>query len=129
METIRKNSKKRNAILEAMRSTKSHPDAEWLYSKLKPDYPDLSLATVYRNLALFMESGDVVRVCTVSGRDRFDANVEPHGHFVCSRCGRVEDVECEVPQDSVRTLGPPGALVTGATLSLSGLCADCRERA
>ena len=51
MSTVRKHSHKRDAILECLRCTTSHPTAEWVYTQLKPTIPDLSLATVYRNLA------------------------------------------------------------------------------
>ena len=57
---IRKNSKKRQVILEALAATTAHPTAQELYQQLKPDYPDLSLGTVYRNLSLFSEQGDVM---------------------------------------------------------------------
>ena len=56
----RKNSKKRQVILEALAATTAHPTAQELYQQLKPDYPDLSLGTVYRNLSLFAEEGDAM---------------------------------------------------------------------
>lgn len=59
---IRKNSKKRQVILEALAATTAHPTAQELYQQLKPDYPDLSLGTVYRNLSLFSKQGDVMSV-------------------------------------------------------------------
>ena len=63
----RKHSKKRDAIYECVRSTKTHPSAEWVYSRLKPEIPDLSLGTVYRNLAMFKQEGDIISVGTVGG--------------------------------------------------------------
>ena len=97
MEHTRKYSRKREAILECLRSTQSHPSADWVYSKLKPQYPDLSLATVYRNLAMFKRDGVIGSVGTVNGLERFDYDTRPHAHFVCSRCSAVLDVE-EVAQ-------------------------------
>jgi Fur family peroxide stress response transcriptional regulator len=90
----RKHSKKRDAILRIIRSTKSHPSAQWVYDRLKPLIPDLSLATVYRNINLFREEGSVVSVGVVNGEERFDGYVKPHPHFVCSRCGCVLDFSC-----------------------------------
>ena len=58
----RKHSKKRDAIYECVRSTKTHPSAEWVYSRLKPEIPDLSLGTVYRNLNLFQQEGRLISV-------------------------------------------------------------------
>ena len=87
----RKNSKKRQVILEALAATTAHPTAQELYQQLKPDYPDLSLGTVYRNLSLFAEEGDAMSVGVFRGQERFDARTEPHAHLHCVQCGRVID--------------------------------------
>jgi len=90
----RKNfSKKREAIYEAICSTKSHPSAEWVYNTLKPEYPDLSLGTVYRNMNGFKDDGMILSVGSVNGQERFDGNTKPHSHFICNRCGDVIDIE------------------------------------
>ena len=67
MDTIRKHSKKRDAILNCLRETDAHPSAEWVYSRLKPQIQDLSLGTVYRNLALFKGTGEAISLGTVMG--------------------------------------------------------------
>ena len=87
----RKNSKKRQVILEALAATTAHPTAQELYQQLKPDYPDLSLGTVYRNLSLFAEEGDAMSVGVFRGQERFDARTNPHAHLHCVQCGRVID--------------------------------------
>ena len=86
MSTMRRHSKKRDAILSCIRRSHLHPSAEWIYTQLKPEHPDLSLGTVYRNLALFRESGEIVCVATVHGVERLDAVTEPHAHFICEQC-------------------------------------------
>ena len=68
MDTRRKNSRKRQAILEALCATREHPTAEMLYQQLKPDYPELSLGTVYRNLGVLAEEGLVASVVRVAGQ-------------------------------------------------------------
>lgn len=85
-------SKKREAILNAIRSTTCHPSAEWIYHTLKPTHPDLSLGTVYRNLVFFQQQGQVQSVGVVNGQERFDGNTAPHSHFVCTNCGAVIDL-------------------------------------
>ncbi|MDR0569061.1 MAG: transcriptional repressor [Spirochaetaceae bacterium] len=87
----RKRSKKRDEILRVIRSTASHPSAHWVYECLKASIPRLSLATVYRNITLFMAEGTVASVCVVDGKERFDGVVMPHPHFVCTSCGGVFD--------------------------------------
>lgn len=93
MERTTRYSKKREAILSALRGTKSHPSAEWVYQTLKPTHPDLSLGTVYRNLSLFRQQGVIQSVGVVNGQERFDADTSPHHHFVCERCGEVLDLD------------------------------------
>jgi Fur family peroxide stress response transcriptional regulator len=93
MKTARRYSKKREAILEAISSTNTHPSAEWVYNKLKPEFPDLSLGTVYRNIAQFKSEGKIISVGVVGGQERYDANVQPHLHFVCGNCSAVIDMD------------------------------------
>ena len=93
MEKRQNFSRKRMAILQAIRSTKSHPTAEWVYQTLKPDYPDLSLGTVYRNISQFKDEGQIITVGVVNGQERYDGNVQPHTHFVCTQCGAVIDID------------------------------------
>ncbi len=122
----RKFSKKRAAILEALRSTHEHPSAEMLYSRLKSEFPDLSLGTVYRNLAMFVADGDVVSVGTVLGQERYDADTAPHAHFICSCCGRVLDVCSPNLAGLDRQIeAETGGIVTSRSLSFTGKCVDC----
>ena len=92
METVRRHSKKREAILKAIQSTDCHPSAEWVYQTLKPEHPDLSLGTVYRNLVFFQQQGIIKSVGVVNGQERFDRTVASHSHFVCSHCNAVIDL-------------------------------------
>lgn len=92
MERSTRFSKKREAILGALRDTTSHPSAEWIYQSLKPTHPDLSLGTVYRNLTLFQGQGTIQSVGVVNGQERFDYNTTPHSHFMCGCCGAVIDL-------------------------------------
>ena len=92
MERATRYSKKREAILNAIRATDTHPSAEWVYQTLKPAHPDLSLGTVYRNLSLFQQQGLIQSVGVVNGQERFDGVAKPHNHFVCRCCGAVMDL-------------------------------------
>ena len=127
MERIRKHSRKRDAILNCVRSTNSHPTAEWVFSQLKKEIPDLSLGTVYRNLAMFKEEGTVVSLGTVAGLERFDGRVEPHCHLVCTDCHRVVDVDGITLPETLcdSAVNQVGGTVTGWDLKLMGLCEAC----
>ncbi len=127
MKSTRKYSRKREAILETLRATKEHPSAEWIYSKLKPQYPDLSLGTVYRNLSLFLKEGNIILIGNVNGQDRYDANTIPHLHFVCDHCGRLLDLD--IPDESDKLydtiLSQHHCKVLYHNLVFHGLCEHC----
>lgn len=129
MEQSRKHSHKRDAILACLRGTTSHPSAEWIYSQLKPAIPGLSLATVYRNLSLFKANGLICSVGVVNGLERFDGNIQPHAHFICRRCGCVQDLpELPIPHALCREAeAAAGCDVEECTLRFTGLCRICRD--
>ena len=128
MEKIRKRSKKRDAILACIRSTDLHPSAEWVYTQLKPQFPDLSLGTVYRNIHMFREEGTVASVGVVDGLERFDGNTSPHVHFVCEACGAVLDVGAiDVPVELTSLAeAATGGQVSACRLSFTGQCPKCK---
>lgn len=119
--SLSRQSKKRDAVYAALQSVKSHPTAEWLHEHLKGDIPDLSLGTVYRNLALFKKEGLAVSVATVNGRERFDACTRPHVHFICRSCEAVIDLEnVPMPQPP-----PLDMVVETSQLNFFGICSKC----
>ena len=127
METKTKQFRKRTAILECLQGTHAHPSAEMLHQMLQPEHPDISLATVYRNLALFKSQGLIQSLGTVDGIERFDANTEPHVHFICTNCSGVTDLpEIKVPQQLQSTVeSTTGGHVTECQLSFTGICHTC----
>lgn len=120
-------SRKREAVLAALKGTKVHPTAEWIYQRLKPQYPDLSLGTVYRNLGRFQETGQAVSLGVIGGYERFDGDTRPHAHLVCQQCGAVVDVYDALPQkeqlDAVSE--KTGCKVCSASVMFRGLCPAC----
>ncbi len=124
MPSATKHFRKREAILSCLRSTKSHPSADWVYTQLKPQIPDLSRGTVYRNLNLFQEQGLVKSLGTVNGVERFDGCTEPHVHFICRCCGSVQDMEnYPVPDLCDSTVGQ----AESCQLTFTGLCRACNH--
>ncbi len=127
MEATSKQFKKRNAILSCLRCTDSHPSAEMVHEMLQSEHPDISLATVYRNLSLFKNQGLIASLGTVNGIERFDANIVPHVHFVCDTCANVLDLpQMEVPEALSRSAADQsGCQVHQCRLTFSGICQDC----
>lgn len=129
METTSKQFRKRNAILNTLRRSTLHPSAETIYEELKREMPDISMATVYRNLNLFKSQGLIQSLGTVNGIERFDGNIEPHVHFICTCCGDVRDLpQMEVPEVLCsRAANELGAKVDHCHLTFHGQCAMCAD--
>ena len=130
MERATRYSKKREAILTAIRSSDAHPSAEWIYHTLKSTHPDLSLGTVYRNLLFFQQNGTIQSVGVVNGQERFDAVTTPHSHFVCTSCGAVIDLH-RIPVDPALTAAVReqyGFEVQRHELTFDGRCQNCMQK-
>ncbi len=95
MQPATKRSRQRDAIVAFLMTRKDHPTADTIYMNIKKEFPNISLGTVYRNLALLSERGDILKLSYDGGADRYDASVEPHYHFICQECGEVTDIEME----------------------------------
>ena len=128
MEAAIKQFRKRNAIYDCLMNTDTHPSAEMVQQMLQKTHPDISQATIYRNLALFKKQGQIISVGTVNGTERFDANTEPHVHFICTGCDSVLDM----PQITVPTAlstdveNSTGCRVESCQLTFTGLCDKCQ---
>jgi len=117
----------RIAIYKELASTDQHPSTETIYKKIKDYYPNISLTTVYRTLETFEKLGLISVVNVLYNAARYDANLSPHHHIVCTECKKVEDVYDESLNNldiSNKTLGD--YKVEGYSLLLSGVCQSCR---
>ncbi len=127
-----KRSRQREAILAFLMTRKDHPTAEVVYSNVRQVIPNISLGTVYRNLTLLSDMGEILKLHMEDGIDHFDANVNPHLHFLCSQCGSVLDIdyECEenkkIDQDASQVF--PGQ-ITGHVTYFQGVCPNCLKNA
>ena len=86
-------SKQREAILQVLSETKSHPDAAWVYEQTRKIIPNISLGTVYRNLSNLQQSGEIVSLGVYGGVERFDADISEHLHFFCKKCRFFSQIE------------------------------------
>lgn len=123
-----KNSNKRNAILSVLESTTCHPSANWIYEKVKEQYPDVGIATVYRNLKILLEQGKVFLVEVGDGLDHYDANIHiPHDHIYCRECGAICDVK-SIPIGSLVEGVSKEVSVESYNLILFGKCKNCKQK-
>lgn len=126
--TRTRNTIQRTLVLEAVQELQSHATAEEVYQAVAQRHPSISRATVYRNLHLLAESGDIRKVEVPGGPDRFDHRRCDHYHVRCTRCGRVFDVEMDYLPDLARKVKDAhGFLFMGHDILFRGICPDCRE--
>ena len=124
-----RNTKQRTRILEILRMTDSHPTASWVYDQLKPEFPSLSLGTVYRNLAILEEQGLLKKLHSGSTFDRYDAITQPHAHFVCKECGQLFDIVDVEFNDMIKTANSLSRhQIEEIKLSYSGICEECSKK-
>ena len=128
--TTQKYSRQREAIKANLRQRRDHPTADMVYADIRAQYPRVSLGTVYRNLALLTEQGEIRKLPSDEGADRYDGNLEAHNHFVCRECGAIFDIP---PVDSKTLQKAAGKAVDGvieeSRVSFIGLCATCARAA
>lgn len=115
-------SRQREIIRKALLKVQ-HPTAEEIYKVVRTDIPNISLGTVYRNLAQMVERGELIAL-PVGERQRFEANPHPHAHFYCLGCGKLEDVPLA---ESVMDL-PKGYVLLNSQCIHRGLCEECAKK-
>jgi Fur family peroxide stress response transcriptional regulator len=97
-------SRQREHILKIVQNTDSHPTADWVYEQARAVIPNISLGTVYRNLNLLVEEGLIQRVLLGDGIVRYDGKLGPHHHFICTKTGKIYDVEVPIGDSLLKEL-------------------------
>ncbi len=126
-----KYSRQRESIKNYLMTTKEHPTADEVYMKVKQEFPNISLGTVYRNLNLLTDIGDAIKISTPNGGDRFDGRLEPHNHFLCTKCGRLLDLDLDMHSiDEVNRLAAENfdGIITSSSTLFYGECSDCIKK-
>lgn len=121
-------SRQRDAIMTYLKSRTDHPSAEQIYENVKQTVPNISLGTVYRNLTLLNDLGEIRTVSAGTGADHFDANMMPHDHFICRSCHSIQDIP-HVSHKAVEILTEENftGVVEESYTYYYGLCAACKQ--
>lgn len=129
MKTL-KYSRQRESIKASLSKRTDHPTADMIYTDIREEFPNISLGTVYRNLNLLSELGEVQKLTCGDGKDHFDWNTSPHYHFICRHCGAVLDLHLP-PQEELQHQAQKAfhGTVDSHMVYFYGVCADCRESA
>lgn len=121
-----KYSRQREMIKEFLMDRKDHPTADVVYMNVRQQYPNISLGTVYRNLTLLADIGEIRRLRVGDGVDHFDADMSPHYHFVCSECGCVMDLEMGSIEKITELAGANfDGYIAGHITYFYGVCGNC----
>lgn len=123
-----KYSRQREAIKNFLMERTDHPTADMVYMGIREEYPNISLGTVYRNLSLLADMGEILKFSCEGRVDRFDGNVYPHYHFCCKSCGAVADLmmpeQTEINQIAAENFN---GKIEGHQLIFYGQCRNCLE--
>lgn len=111
-------------VYEYLKKYKTHPDAEEVYNAIKENESGITLSTVYNVLQAFTEKGLAVTVNLDGERTRFDANVELHGHFRCSKCNSI----CDFEVNNLEYTGLEGFEISLKDVYFGGLCNKCNNK-
>ncbi|OGO07081.1 MAG: transcriptional repressor [Chloroflexi bacterium RBG_13_60_13] len=124
---MKRRSKQRESIVRVLRGTRSHPTADWVYEQVRKEIPNISLGTVYRNLKMMKERGEILELSCAGSLGRFDGNPENHYHFRCDRCGRVHDIDEAIDRAiDEKVAARTGFEISHHRLEFRGLCIECQ---
>lgn len=118
----------RQVVYQVLKGMHGHPSPEEVYAKVKVRIPSISLATVYKTIHLFLDSGVFHEVSLHHGSLRIETNARPHHHLVCTSCKSISDIdagEFGIAEKTRRLAG--GFLVERYAVDVLGLCADCQK--
>ena len=119
-----KHSKQRDAILDDLQGRYDHPTAEMIFASIREKFPNISLGTVYRNLALLTEIGEIIKVGSAEdGKEHYDGHTHPHSHLFCEDCQEVYDLDFSPDLQSLEQA--LGIEIREVCTTLRGRCKEC----
>ena len=121
-------SRQREMILNMLSVSRNHPTAEEILDAVRLEDAHVAKGTIYRNLALLVESGEVIKITTPEGTCRYDYIHSPHSHAVCEGCGRVIDFCFKDSGMDVYLSQEFGFRAGNSAVSVRGLCRECNNK-
>jgi Fur family peroxide stress response transcriptional regulator len=122
-------SKQREIIYNTLVENAVHPTAEKLHEIIRKKDPasNIGIATVYRNLKLMSDNGQIKKISGLEDSEHFDHNVHEHYHFICDKCKKVFDVDADIAPNLIQNvLNKTGFKINSYDITLHGICKDCQ---
>lgn len=126
---IRRNTIQKDLVLDAVRSIKRHVTADEVYHYVAANHPSIGKGTVYRNLNILAEEGEIKKILIPNAPDRFDFTLEDHYHVICVKCKCVQDVDIDMNglanlTDSIKNAH--GMKFLDYDILFRGICSKCQ---
>lgn len=116
-------------VLEVVHHLKRHATADEIYEEVIKTHPNISRATIYRNLNQLTEDGKIRRVDNPNGADHFDHILEKHYHARCMKCGKILDVKMNYLEQLEASIEPMEDFIfSGHDIMFKGICKECNDR-
>ena len=126
IKTEEKLTRQRDAVLQVIRSREDHPTANEIFQAGRLQLPTISYATVYNSLRFLKEAGLVHEIKFGDGASRYDRETERHDHAICTKCGKLADIEMKHPPKLVRKAAKASKFKPESLeFTLRGICPDC----
>ncbi len=120
--------KQREVVLQVIRDAKEHLTANEVFDRAKQLLPTISFATVYNSLRFLKDAGHIGEISFGNGASRFDALTSRHDHAICTNCGKLVDMEIELPPEIVKLATKFSKFkLESIELTLRGLCPECNK--
>lgn len=120
--------KQREVVLKVIRDADEHLTANEVFGRAKELLPSISFATVYNSLRFLKDAGHIAEISFGNGASRFDRMTERHDHALCTNCGRLVDIEMDLPDELMRVAARRSKFkAESIEFTLRGLCPDCSK--
>jgi Fur family ferric uptake transcriptional regulator/Fur family peroxide stress response transcriptional regulator len=124
----RRNTIQRAMVLGAVRSLQNHPTADAVYAFIIKDHPAIGKGTVYRNLNVLADEGEIKKIAVPNGPDRFDHTLREHYHVQCIKCGCLSDVDMDTDPDLMKRIRDShGIQFLDCDIMFRGICPACQK--
>jgi Fur family ferric uptake transcriptional regulator/Fur family peroxide stress response transcriptional regulator len=122
----KRNTRQKAVVFQVVRDSSDHPTAEVVYERAKKELPSISLGTVYRILKELVSEGKIKEI-VVNKQSHFDRRTDFHHHFICKKCGKIEDIETPLCRYTCKKVEQKGYVVEEIEYKFYGLCSKCAE--